>query len=154
MSTFYAGFNVSGDSKEIKRFKEKLFRSFDDEAQDYGPYCENSWDLIIDFTAICPKLTARRIALEQRCPAVYSPEHRGYDVDRTDCEDGSFWFQFTIDSDFPAALFEAIAVEFPTLLFSGSAYEDTHEFEYAGEFNGDHPWCRSKLDWVIFEDQD
>ncbi|WP_296722373.1 hypothetical protein [Erythrobacter sp.] len=148
MSGFYAAFNVTGDGTEIRRFKEKMFRSYDEYRGEYGPYRGSDSSVIIDFTAACPKLTAERIALEKKWPRAYSPELRGYDVDQADYEDGEFWFQFTVDGEFPVAAFEAIAAEFPSLHFSGSAYEETHEFEYEGEFNGDQPWQRAKLNWL------
>lgn len=143
MSYFYVGFNVEGDADEIKRFKGMMFRTFDESKNVYGPFVDSKQTAIIDFTAICPKLTAEREALERRYPGAYSPEYLGYDVDYSDYPDGTFWFQFTIDGDFPTALFEAIAAEFPTLVFSGSAYSDYTEpeiIQYIGTFNGDTPW--------------
>lgn len=135
MSGFYAGFNVAGNHEEIQRFKNIMFRTYDESKGGYGPFVHSNESVIIDFTAICPKLTAEREALERKYPGAVSPQYRGDDVDYLDCEDGWFWFQFTIDGGFPAALFEAIAVEFPTLVFSGSAYDDPTEpnvTEYVG----------------------
>lgn len=147
MSGFYAGFTVDGDPEEILRFKRKMFRMYDETLEQYAGYDENLYDAIIDFTAISPELTKEREELERKFPGAYSPEYLGYEVDYSDYDDGIFWFQFTIDSDFPIDLFEAIAAEFPSLVFSGSAYEETHEFEYEGDFNGNHPWRRARLKW-------
>lgn len=97
-------------------------------------------------------MTAKRQALERKHPGAYSPEYRGYDVDYTDYRDGTFWSQFTIDADFQTELFEAIAAEFSTLVFSGSAYDDPTEpdrTEYIGTFNGDEPWGPGKIDWLL-----
>lgn len=150
MAGFYAGFHVEGDIEEIQRFKNLMLRTYDESKGGYGPFVDSNEPVIIDFTAICPKLTAKREALERKCPGAYSPDYLGYDVDYYDFEDGSFWFQFTIDADFPTALFEKIAAEFPTLIFFGSAYDDPTEpdaTEYVGTFNGDTPWGLGKINW-------
>lgn len=149
MSGFYAGFNIDGDLEEIERFKKMMFRSFDEAKGGYGPFMDSGEDVIIDFTAICPKLTAEREALERCHPGAYAPDYRGYHVDHADYDDGTFWFQFTIDGEVPVKLFEAIAAEFPSLLFSGSAYDEPGGEEFAGTFNGDEPWGPAKLSWLL-----
>lgn len=148
MLEFYAAFYVTGDGDEIRRFKKKMFRPDPEYRREYDPYYGSDSSVIIDFTAACPKLTAERIALEKKWPNAYSPELRGYDVEQADYKEGEFWFQFTVDGEFPVTAFEAIAAEFPSLHFIGSAYEVTNEFEYQGEFNGDKPWRRTKLYWL------
>lgn len=151
MSGFYAGFNVEGDPKEIERFKRMMLRSFDKDKNCYGPFVDGDQSAIIDFTAICPRLTMEREALERRYPGAYMPEYRGYDVDHADYQGGRFWFQFTIDGEIPVELFEYIASEFPTLLFSGSAYDEPGGEEFSGTFNGDKPWGPAKLEWLLPE---
>jgi hypothetical protein len=149
MSGFYAGFNVEGDPEEIGRFKRKMFRSFDEKKNAYGPFVDSEQPVIIDFTAICPELSAEREALERRYPGAYLSEYLGYHVDHVDYTRERFWFQFTIDGEVPVSLFEAIAAEFPTLLFSGSAYDEAGDEEFGGTFNGDEPWGPKKLEWLL-----
>ncbi|WP_296722369.1 hypothetical protein [Erythrobacter sp.] len=151
MSGFYAAFNVEGDPNEIQRFKRMVFRSFDEDKKRYGPFIDGDQCAIIDFTAICPRLTIKREALERRYPGAYSPDYLGYHVDHADYEPEHFWFQFTIDGEIPVKLFEDIAAEFPTLLFSGSAYDEPGGREFSGTFNGDEPWGPAKLEWLSFE---
>ncbi|ASP31042.1 hypothetical protein CHH26_13010 [Qipengyuania flava] len=74
----------------------------------------------------------------------------GFDVSVTECESGSIHFQFTTAWDFPTPVFEALAAEFPELVFEGSCYEEGNEFQYAGQFNGDNSWGPADLEFIEF----
>ena len=134
----------------LKRFsdsRQSFFAHTMNQKVTTGPFEDSMGDVIIDFTAVCPRLVAKQALLDRKTPRTYMPKYRGYDVDHADYDDGTFWFQFTIDSEFPVELFDMIAFQFPELVSSGSAYEETNEFEYEGEFNGGNTWARTKIQW-------
>lgn len=60
--------------------------------------------------------------------------------------DGFVRFQFDTPWNFPLPVFEALAEEFPNLVFSGSAYEDNGALAFRGQFNGNGSWRPVKVE--------
>lgn len=144
------GFHVVGDAAEVERFKARMITErFSDTAGKPVPF--------LDFAAIIPPppcfgdhTTERRADFGGSVPneqdfESWAVDHWGTKWDaqqlviNTD-EPGDFGFQFDTAWDFPLPVFQALADEFPTLVFSGSAIEDSEDFAYRGEFNGDDDW--------------
>jgi len=72
----------------------------------------------------------------------------GFDVYMRASEDRSLDFQLTTTWNLSTLEFQAIAAEFPSLVFSGSAHEENHEFELMGESNGANNWGEGKIRWT------
>ncbi|MBX7489754.1 hypothetical protein K3177_14695 [Qipengyuania sp. GH25] len=147
----YAAFDVSGEKEEIERFRTKMLKrrnasECSDEDEAGRP------EIILDFSEVLPMPADWEGGSEEDWNVhAWGTKWVGFDVDEQMCEDGTFWFQFTTAWDFPTRAFEAIAAEFPTLLFSGSAYEENHEFEMAGDFNGETEWGEGELRWIVID---
>lgn len=140
----YSGFNVTGDATELKRFTDLMFRPVV-AADNALPGTKLMFDFgrIIPVPDNLPDTGFYDWAVEQ-WGVVWSA------ID-LDCrfDDDNVWFQFTTAWDFPTPVFEALAAEFPGLVFAGSAYEESHEFELVGEFNGANDWGPGKIDWIL-----
>jgi hypothetical protein len=138
MSTF----EVTRDSVEIDRFRAIMF------AQEPPPPAGAAARILdqtaganLDFTAIIPAPLADGADDSEEWALsrwgtfwnVRNSRIRKHDA-------GGLLFSFDIPWDFPTPVFEALAVEFRKLAFTGSAHEEHHEFEYEGQFNGDRSW--------------
>lgn len=137
----YAAFNVTGDRAELKRFAYTMFRPVTD--ADTGALARTKF--IFDYNRIIPLPADADIhlAVDQ-----WGTKWNAFDLDLR-VEEDLVWFQFTAAWDFPTPVFEALAAEFPRLVFAGSAYEENHDFELTGEFNGNDDWGPGKIEWVI-----
>jgi hypothetical protein len=62
------------------------------------------------------------------------------DYIRLGMSDQYFSFLFRTAWDFPTPVFEALATEFPNLIFDGFADEEQGELNMAGQWNGDCSW--------------
>ncbi|WP_296722371.1 hypothetical protein [Erythrobacter sp.] len=103
-------------------------------------------DLILDFDAVIPMPEDQKVAGGAHWAVEnWGTKWSGFDVEIKDIDAETLWFQFTTAWDFPTPAFVAIAAEFPLLTFSGTAFEENHEFELAGDFNGPRPWAPARL---------
>jgi len=156
-----AGFTVTGDPVELQRFKDRMVKPehevgmaayFDipspPRKQYVDPATPEGGKLTLDFNGII------QMPPEEECPdwEGWAVEHWGtkwnaQSVDMRDERPDRFWFQFMTAWDFPTPVFAALAREFPALVFEGSAYEESGEFELAGQINGDNSWGPAVIDW-------
>lgn len=158
----HAGFNVTGDPNELQRFAQMMIRPAAEvgmiarieppsppEAGATGPE-----KLTLDFNGIIPSPPADTLMdWEGWAVENWGTKWNARDVDvRVDPH--NIWFQFSTAWAFPTPVFEALAAEFPTLVFAGSAYFDNDDLEFTGEFNGDEPWGPGKIEWIKFDDED
>lgn len=140
----YSAFNVTGDGTERDRFRRLMFRPVPPADTGALPGTET----IFDFQAILPMPPEgeRQQGYERWASEHWGTKWNAFDLDMQVSED-RIWFQFTTAWDFPTPVFEALAAEFPTLVFAGSSYEDNGGFELLGEFNGADDWGPGKIDW-------
>ncbi len=141
----YCAFSAVGDQNEIERFRNMMFRTVQPD-ESTGSTREQ---IFLDFDAVLPIPPE----FQDRGSEVWAAHHwgskwPGFDVYMKESEEGSLGFQFTTAWNFPTLAFQAIAAEFPGLVFSGSAYEENHEFELMGEFNGANNWGEGKIQWT------
>lgn len=145
----FSGFTITGNNEEIDRFRSKMFKTV------RHPYDEHSttppeFGVILDFNGIIPApQNLPQLELEN-----WRLEHWGTSWNACHLEllseaDGKLGFQFETAWDFPLPVFRALAKEFPDLVFSGSAFEQGHEFEYLGEFNGKNSWGPGRINWIV-----
>lgn len=135
-----AGFNVTGDRAELARFKKLMIKT--DETSAKG-------DLTLDFNGIIPMPPEEECAdPEAWAVANWGTKWNAQSVDISADDPDLVWLQFLTAWDFPDPVFEALAREFPTLVFKGSAYEESGEFELVGQFNGGGTWGPGKIDWL------
>lgn len=143
----YSGFNVTGDPAELKRFEHRMFRPATD-ADNALPRSSQ----MFDFNGIIPMpAEAERSFYERWAVEHWGTKWNAFDLDHR-FEDKNIWFQFTTAWDFPTPVFEALAEEFPKLVFAGSSYEDSGEFELLGEFNGADDCGPGEIQWMSFTD--
>lgn len=146
----YSGFNASGPQSEIDRFERTMFRMVP-RRDVLGAGTETDTEIVLDFNGIIPMPQEAK----EHDPEGWAVEHWGvkwnaWDLllsPRTNPE--RFHFQFATPWDFPYPVFDALAKEFPALVFSGSAYEENHAFELVGEFNGEDDWGPGEIEWLI-----
>ena len=113
-----------------------------------------STEMIFDFNGILPKpADAELNNYRDWAIECWGTKWNAFDLNRR-VEEDNVWFQFTTAWDFPTPVFEALAAEFPSLIFEGSAYEDSGEFELTGAFNGDDDWGPGKIQWVDLSSDD
>ena len=157
----HAGFNVTGDRSELQRFERMMIRprsevgmpcyaDFPTPRRSVRPGANTSEGrkLTFDFNGIIP------MPPERECPnweawAVdnWGTKWNAQEVS-TKTKPDNIWFQFSTPWDFPTPVFEALANEFPMLVFAGSAYwEDKSAF--TGEFNGNDDWGPGEIEWAI-----
>ena len=143
----YSTFTVSGPPEEVARFQRKMFIT--DEGD--GASVQSARvrpEIYLNFDAVIPMPEEFKVSgAEAWAVRHWGTKWLAFDVHAVEHEPGKLWFQFTTAWDFPTAAFEAIAAEFPNLLFQGSAYEENHEFELKGQFNGEYPWGPAKLNF-------
>ncbi|WP_137787765.1 hypothetical protein [Sphingomonas sp. 3P27F8] len=141
---FFAGFNVTGDPAELKRFTDRMFRPVV-EADNALPRTELMFDFnhIIHMPATAAATNFRDWAIDN-WGVVWSAIDLDYRF-----EEHNVWFQFTTAWDFPTPIFQALAAEFPSLVIAGSAYEEGHEVEMIGEFGGANDWGPGKIEWIL-----
>lgn len=144
----YSAFSATGPEEEVARFKSMMIKA-NPNAVSLSSNKDDLPDLILDFRAILPMPKDWKDGNEEEWGIeAWGTKWCGFDVNEKTQNDGSLWFQFTTAWDFPTAAFEAIATEFPSLVFNGSAFEENHEFELVGEFNGDDDWGPGKIEWI------
>lgn len=143
----YSAFHVTGKREEIERFSKRMFKTIPTvETEYYKPLLP--FETIMDFGAIIPPPDSMIDGvLESWAVENWGTKWPGSDVDVTTDPDGSLYFQFTTPWDFPTPVFEAIAAEFPGLVFEGSSYEEDDAFQYTGQINGDNSWGPGKIEF-------
>lgn len=160
-----AGFNVTGDLTELRRFASMMIKSsakvggvalhdIPSPAKGDGPEPDTpeGRKLTLDFNGILP------MPPESECHdwEAWAVDHWGvkWNAQEVDVriEPDRIWFQFITPWDFPTLVFDALATEFPGLILSGSAYEESGEFELVGEFNGKNDWGPGEIDWIGSDD--
>ena len=141
----YSSFHVKGDRNEIERFKQTMFKTTTSDGSNYIDGIDRQ-EIILDFGAVLPIPSGEG---QDWCVENWGTKWPGFDVEFGECPDGTLHFQFTTAWDFPTPAFDAIAAEFPSLVFDGSAYEEDHAFELTGQFNGDNSWGPGELDFII-----
>ena len=157
-----AGFSVTGDRTELERFRRLMITptgqggSADASAPaepsvkgGRGAQPPEGRRLAFDFNGIVPMPPMG----ECPDPEAWAAENWGtkwnaQEVDVRIDDPDLVWFQFMTPWTFPARVFEALAREFPTLVLSGSAYEESGEFELVGEFNGKNDWGPGEIGWT------
>jgi len=103
----------------------------------------------MDFGAIIPPPDSMKDGVHEWWAVEnWGTKWTGFDVDVSDYPDGSLHFQFTTAWDFPTPVLEAIAAEFPDLVFDGSSYEEDNAFQYTGQFNGDNSWGPGEIEFI------
>jgi hypothetical protein len=144
------GFTVMGDPAEVDRFKAMMITERPSES-------EGKPVPFLDFGGIIPVppefegRTTERYAdfggsvPDEREFEAWAVENWGTKWDAQNLmlrrgEPGRVGFQFDTAWDFPFPVFDALADEFPTLVFRGSAIEDNKAFAYRGHFNGPDDW--------------
>ncbi|RSY79346.1 hypothetical protein DAH66_17425 [Sphingomonas koreensis] len=146
----YSGFTVAGDRSELDRFRRMMFRPVTEADTGALPRTE----MIFDFNGIIPMPPeGERQGYERWATEHWGTKWNAFDLDTQVSED-LIWFQFTTAWDFPTPVFEALAAEFPALVFAGSSYEDNGAFELLGEFNGANDWGPGEIEWASFDDDD
>ena len=146
------GFRVIGDPDELERFTSMMTKTVKSD----NPVSRNAdgFELIFDFNGIIPMPPEA----ERDCYEAWAVDNWGTKWNAQDLQlhvgDGFVRFQFDTPWDFPLPVFEALAEEFPDLVFSGSAYEDNGAFAFRGQFNGDDSWCPVEVDRSSDEDDD
>lgn len=144
------GFHVTGDPAEVDRFRAMMIKERMSES-------EGKMVPFLDFGAIIPvppeleeHATERDADFGGSTPDEpdfegWAQEHWGtkWDAQNLTVRPGTpgfCGFQFDTAWTFPLPVFQALAKEFPTLVFSGSAIEDNDAYAYRGEFNGANDW--------------
>lgn len=143
----YAAFNVTGPSPDIEHFCCKMFKTISENGVD----CHDALGgpkIILDYAEVLPMPPEWEDGIEAWGVEAWGTKWCGFDVEHRMTEDGGLWFQFTSAWSFPEDAFKAIAAEFPSLVFDGSAYEESHEFEFVGEFNGANDWGPGEIEWI------
>ncbi|MGC5799041.1 hypothetical protein [Sphingomonas sp. NFX23] len=143
----HSGFEVKGATAEVARFKSMMFRPITDADRTFDPHRRG---IVLDFNGIIP------MPPEEALSNYVGWASLNWGVDRnadnltihSDEEDG-ICFQFDTPWEFPTPVFEALAREFPALVFSGSAFEDSDGNEWKGEFNGANDWGPGEIEWVV-----
>lgn len=144
----YSTFTVNGPPEEVARFQRKMFITYEGDGGPSQSACIRP-ETYLNFDAVIPMPEEfKACGAEGWAVRNWGTKWLAFDVYAVEQEPGSLWFQFTTAWDFPSAAFEAIAAEFPKLVFEGSAYEENHEFEFEGQFNGDRPWGPAKLNFA------
>jgi len=138
MSTF----EVTGEPEEIDRFRALMF------AQEPPPPAGAAARFLgctagtnLDFTGIIPAPVANGADdFEEWALSHWGTFWNARNSRIREHDGGRLLFDFDTAWDFPAPVFKALAIEFPTLVFTGSAHEEQHGFEYQGQFNGNRSW--------------
>lgn len=144
----YSAFEVTGPEEEVARFRSMMIKA-SPHAISRARSTYELPNLILDFRAILPMPKDWKDGNEEEWGIeAWGTKWVGFDVNEQTQNDGSLCFQFTTAWDFPTTAFKAIAVEFPTLVFNGSSFEENHEFELVGEFNGDDDWGPGEIHWT------
>lgn len=146
------GFRVIGDPLELRRFKNMMFKT----VENTDPLSDRSdgLELIFDFNGIIPMPSEA----ERECYEVWAFRHWGtkWNAQHLHFNEGDGYIHFLCDTawDFPLPVFEALADEFPDLVFRGSAYEDNGAFAFRGQFNGDNSWAPAEIEPNDEQDDD
>lgn len=141
----YSTFTVTGPPDELVRFKDKMFIVYEGDRADTSSSRLRP-EIYLNFDAVLPMPEEfKATGAEGWAVSNWGTKWLGFDVDFAEREPGKIWFQFTTAWNFPDAAFEAIAAEFPDLVFTGTAYEENYEFKLKGQFNGDKTWERVGL---------
>ena len=143
----HSGFEVKGATAEVARFKSMMFRPITNADRTFDPHRRG---IVLDFNGIIP------MPPEEALSNYVGWASLNWGVDRnadnltihSDEEDG-ICFQFDTPWGFPTPVFEALAREFPGLVFSGSAFEDSDRNEWKGEFNGANDWGPGEIQLVV-----
>ncbi|MEL7691481.1 hypothetical protein [Citromicrobium bathyomarinum] len=144
----YSGFHVTGEREEIDRFAKLMFKTVPTVETEYTKPLR-PFETIMDFGAIIPPPDSMKNGIHEWWAVEnWGTKWTGFDVDVWDYPDGSLHFQFTTAWDFPTPVLEAIAAEFPALVFDGSAYEEDNAFQYTGQFNGDNSWGPGQIEFI------
>ncbi|MBN2973154.1 hypothetical protein JW805_14100 [Roseomonas aeriglobus] len=142
----YSGFNVTGPPTEIARFKHMMFKPVSDPA---SAAVQGSLQktMMLDFGGILPMPVGEE-DVENWAVDNWGVKWNALDLDCNLRDRDTVWFQFTTPWDFPTPVFEALASEFPSLIFAGSSYEESGDFELVGEFNGENDWGPGQIQWL------
>jgi hypothetical protein len=142
-----SGFSVTGDPDELARFKSTMFRPIT-EAERSGVFDPHRSGIRLDFNGIIPMPTG--MALPDRgewASLNWGTERNADNLTIRENTEAEIIFQFDTPWDFPTQVFEALANEFPGLVFSGSAFQANDGPEWKGEFNGANDWGPGEIDW-------
>ena len=144
-----SGFTVTGDPAEVERFKCMMFRPIT-EAERSGIFDPHGIGIRFDFGGIIPMPPEEALSnyggwAELNWGTKWNADNLTIHND----VEGEISFQFDTPWDFPTPVFEALADEFPSLVFSGSAFDDNSESEWKGEFNGANDWGPGRIDWLV-----
>lgn len=144
----YSSFHVTGKREEIDRFSNMMFKTIPTvETEYFKPIFP--FQKIMNFGAIIPPPDEMKEGVcEGWANANWGTKWTGFDVEVSEEDDGSLRFQFTTAWDFPTPVFEAIAAEFPDLIFDGISYEESDAFQYTGQINGDNSWGPGEIHFL------
>lgn len=143
----HSGFEVTGAPAEVARFKSMMLRPITEADRIFDPHRSG---IVLDFNGILP------MPPEEALSNYVGWASLNWGVDRNadnltihSDEENLIRFQFDTPWEFPTPVFEALAREFPGLVFSGSAFEDSDGNEWKGEFNGANDWGPGEIEWVV-----
>ena len=143
----YSSFTVTGKREERERFAKMMFVQRPTVETDYYKPIE-PFETIMDFGAIIPPPESMKDGVcEAWAVQNWGTKWTGFDVFVTENDSESIGFQFTTAWNFPFPVFEALAVEFPDLIFDGLSYEEDYTFQYAGQINGDNSWGPAEIEF-------
>lgn len=135
----HCGFVVSGEASEIARLKRKIFRTVPS-TEAFGSWRKEGSEVVFDFNAVIPMPTDPDLDSQTWAIEHWGVKWNALDLSIHDRGSERFQFQFSTAWSFPQPVFDALSEEFPTLVFDGSAYEETDAFTLAGQINGDDDW--------------
>jgi hypothetical protein len=159
------GFFVTGNPQELERFQTRMIVEVPVspfEPDDLGQLFPSAAAaagiasmVTFDFNGIIPMLPGLT-HLEQKRWAVenWGTKWNAQDYILVGASDLYFSCVFCTAWDFPTPVFEALATEFPNLIFDGFAYEEQGEFNLAGQWNGDCSWGPIDPDQNVMPDHD
>jgi len=146
-----SGFIVTGDPAEVGRFKSLMFRRQTDVelAEDLDPLGKG---LKFDFNGIIPMPAEEALSNYEGWALRNWGSNLNAEMLCVSSEkEGEMRFMFDTPWNFPTPVFEALADEFPGLVFRGTAYEENGDYELKGQFNGADDWGPGKTDWLIIK---